>query len=96
MSDTEEPHTRSAISTVNKNNKNFVPVLFHNLLSYDCHLEFEQLLTKALELEIIGIRKKLLPKSLESYISVQLGCLRFLDPYSILSDSLHKLVESKG
>ena len=36
----------------------------------------------------------IIPKSLESYISVQVGCLRFLDSYRFLSCSLQKLIAS--
>ena len=36
----------------------------------------------------------IVPKSLENYVSVQVGCLRFLDSYRFLSSSLQKLVAS--
>ena len=37
---------------------------------------------------------KIIPKSLENYVSVQVGCLRFLDSYRFLSSSLDKIVKS--
>ena len=36
----------------------------------------------------------IIPKSLENYVSVQVGCLRFLDSYRFLSSSLQKLIAS--
>ena len=36
----------------------------------------------------------ILPKRLENYVSVQVGCLRFLDSYRFLSSSLKKLIAS--
>ena len=41
-----------------------------------------------------GYEPKIIPKSMENYISVQVGCLRFLDSYSLLSSGLDKLVKS--
>jgi hypothetical protein len=37
---------------------------------------------------------KLLPKSSENYISFEYGCLRFLDSYKHLSDSLEEISKS--
>ena len=54
----------------------FVPIFFHNFSGYDCHLIFELLLTKAFELKL---DIKILPKIMEDYVSLQVGCLRFLD-----------------
>ena len=73
---------------------NFVPVFFHNFSGYDCHLIFEQLINTAIE---IGFEKediKIIPKSMENYISLKIGCLRFLDSYRFLQSSLQKLAES--
>ena len=69
----------------------FVPNLFHNFSGYDCHLIFEELLIQAFEK---GYEPKIIPKSMENYVSVQIGCLRFLDSYRFLSSSLDKLVKS--
>ena len=69
----------------------FVPIFFHNFSGYDCHLIFQELLIQAFEK---GYEPKIIPKSLENYVSVQVGCLRFLDSYRLLSSSLDKLVKS--
>ena len=69
----------------------FVPIFFHNFSGYDCHLIFQELLIQAFEK---GYEPKIIPKSLENYVSVQVGCLRFLDSYRFLSSSLDKLVKS--
>ena len=67
----------------------FVPIVFHNFSGYDCHLIFQELLIQAFEK---GYEPKLIPKSIENYVSIQKGCLRFLDSYRFLSSSLDKLV----
>ena len=69
----------------------FIPIFFHNFSGYDCHLIFEELLIQAFEK---GYEPKIIPKSMENYVSIQVGCLRFLDSYSFLSSSLDKLVKS--
>ena len=69
----------------------FVPVFFHNFSGYDCHLIFEELLIQAFEK---GYEPKIIPKSMENYVSNKVGCLRFLDSYRFLSSSLNKLVKS--
>ena len=65
----------------------FVPILFHNYSGYDCHLIFQELLIQAFAK---GYEPKIIPKSMENYVSIQVGCLRFLDSYRFLSSSLDK------
>ena len=76
----------------------FVPIFFHNFSGYDCHLIFEELLTEAYTIGQQSCNRNynptIIPKSLENYVSVQVGCLRFLDSYRFLSSSLYKLVKS--
>ena len=69
----------------------FVPIFFHNFSGYDCHLMFEELLTQAYKL---GYEPNIIPKSMENYVSVQVGCLRFLDSYRFLNSSLDKQMKS--
>ena len=69
----------------------FIPIFFHKFSGYDCHLIFEELLTEAYNQ---NYNPTIIPKSLENYVSVQVGCLRFLDSYRFLSSSLDKLVKS--
>ena len=75
----------------NQRSSSFIPIFFHNFSGYDCHLIFEELLIQAFEK---GYEPKIIPKSMENYVSVQIGCLRFLDSYRFLSSSLDKLVKS--
>ena len=58
---------------------------------YDCHLIFEELLTQAYKM---GCEPKKIPKSIENYVSVEVGCLRFLVSYRFLNSGLDKLVKS--
>ena len=69
----------------------FVPIFLHNFSGYDCHLIFQELLIQAFEK---GYEPKIIPKSMENYVSIQVGCLRFLDSYRFVSSSLDKLVKS--
>ena len=69
----------------------FVPMFFHNFSGYDCHLIFQELLIQAFEKVY---EPKIIPKSMENYVSIQVGCLRFLDSYRFLSSSLDKLGKS--
>ena len=42
----------------------------------------------------MGCEPKTIPKSMENYVSVEVGCLRFLDSYRFLSSGLDKFVKS--
>ena len=42
----------------------------------------------------MGHQTKIIPKSVENYVSVQVGCLRFFDSYRFLNSGLDKLVKS--
>ena len=68
-----------------KKSSSFVPIFFHNFRGYDCHLIFEQLLTESFNQ---NYNPTIIPKSLENYVTVQVGCLRFLDSYRFLNSSL--------
>ena len=72
----------------------FVPVFFHNFSGYDCHLIFEQLINKAIEIGFDKNDIKIIPKSIENFISLKIGRLRFLDSYRFLPSSLDSLSKS--
>ena len=69
----------------------FVPILFHNFSGYDCHLIFEKSINIASEKNIKINENDIIAKSSENYISVKIGCLKFLDSYRFLDASLDKL-----
>ena len=66
-------------------------MFFYNFSGYHCHIIFEELLTQAYK---NGYEPKLIPKSMENCVSVEVGCLVFLDSYRFLSTNLDKLVKS--
>ena len=74
-----------------KAHTSFVPILFHNFSGYDCHLIFEKLINMATEKNIRINENDIIAKSSENYISVKIGCLKFLDSYRFLDASLDKL-----
>ena len=74
---------------VKKQQSNFIPVMFHNFSKYDCHLFFKTLLCKSKSQKL-----KVIPKTNEEYISVNFGCIRFIDSYRFLQSSLDSLVKS--
>ena len=74
-----------------KAHTSFVPILFHNFSGYDCHLIFEKLIKMATKKNIKINENDIIAKSSENYISVKIGCLKFLDSYRFLDASLDKL-----
>ena len=75
---------------VKQKQSNFIPILFHNFSNYDCHLFFKTLIDKKPD----NINLTVIPKTNEEYISVSYGCIRFLDSYRFLQDSLDNLVKT--
>ena len=69
---------------------NFIPFAFHNCSNYDCHMFFKRLV----DLKKDKVKFKIIPKTNEEYISVKYGCIRFIDSYRFLSESLDKLVKN--
>ena len=69
----------------------FVPILFHNFSGYDCHLVFEKLFNTATKKNNKINENDIIAKSSEIYVSVKIGCLKFLDSYRFLDASLDKL-----
>ena len=74
-----------------KAHTSFVPILFHNFSGYDCHLIFEKLVNMAAKKNIRINENDIIAKLSENYISVKIGCLKFLDSYRFLDASLDKL-----
>ena len=77
-----------------KAHTSFVPILFHNFSGYDCHLIFEKLINMATKKNIKINENDIIAKSSENYISVKIGCLKFLDSYRFLDASLDKLSQT--
>ena len=63
-----------------------IPVFFHNLKGYYCHLLMQAMARVQGELKCI-------PTNTETYISFSLGNLRFVDSVNFLLSSLDKLVK---
>ena len=74
-----------------KAHTSFVPILFHNFSGYDCHLIFEKLVNMATKKNVRINENDIIAKLSENYISVKIGCLKFLDSYRFLDASLDKL-----
>ena len=63
---------------------NFLPFVFHNFSSYDCHLFFKKLIDEKND----KIKFDMIPKTNEEYIWVTIVSIRFFDSYGFLSSSL--------
>ena len=75
---------------IKQKDSNFIPFAFHNFSIYDCHMLFKRLV----DLKKDNVKFKLIPKTNEEYIAVKYGCIRFIDSYRFLSESLDKLVKN--
>ena len=75
---------------VKQEDSNFIPFAFHNFSNYDCHMFFKRLI----DLKEGKVKFKSIPKTNEEYITVKYGCIRFIDSYRFLSESLDKLVKN--
>ena len=82
-------HCKCNINVTQKQS-NFIPIEFHNFSNYDCHLFFKKLNDKMND----KVKRRYIPKTSEEYISVKLGCIRFIDSYRFLSSSLDSLVKT--
>ena len=87
-------YRRPAHNTCNMNveqkDSNFIPFAFHNFSKYDCHMFFKRLV----DLKKDRVKLKIIPKTNEEYTSVTYGCIRFIDSYSFVSESLDKIVKN--
>ena len=75
---------------VRQADSNFIAFAFHNFSNYDCHMFFKKLV----DLKKDKVKFETIPKTNEEYISVNNGCIRFIDSYRFLSESLDELVKN--
>ena len=75
---------------VKQKDSNFIPFAFHNFSNFDCHMFFKKLVY----LKKDKVKFEIIPKTNEEYISVRYDCIRFIDSYRFLSESLDKLVKN--
>ena len=75
---------------VRQADSNFIPFAFHDFSNYDCHMFFKKLV----DLKKHKVKFKIIPKTNEEYITVKYGCIRFIDSYRFLSESLDKIVKN--
>ena len=74
---------------VRQADSSFIPFAFHNFSKYDYHMFFKRLV----DLKKDKVKFEIIPKTNEEYITVKYGCIRFIDSYRFLSESLDKLVK---
>ena len=84
------PSHNSCNINVKQKDSNFIPFAFHNFSYYDCHMFFKRLV----DLKKEKVKFEIIPKTNEEYISVRYGCIKFIDSYRFLSESLDKLVKN--
>ena len=72
------------VCNLNYKFKNKIPVVFHNLSSFDGHLILNGLTDLKEEIYCV-------PSNMEHYLSFSIGNLKFIDSYRFLSSSLEKL-----
>ena len=75
---------------VKQKDSNFIPFAFHNFSNYDCHRFFKRLI----DLTKDKVKFDIVPKTNDEYKSVTYGCIRFINSYKFLSESLDKLVKN--
>ena len=75
---------------VKQKDSTFIPYAFYNFSNYDCHMFFKRLV----DLKKHKVKFKIIPETNEEYIAVKYGCIRFIDSYRFLSDSLDELVKN--
>ena len=82
---------QTCIDYVNKVNLHkFIPVLYHNFSKYDCHMFFNE----SINSKVDTINISVIPRTNEEYMSVNYGCIKFLDSMRFQQASLEKLTES--
>ena len=69
---------------VTQGQSNFKPFVFQNFSNYDCHMFFKKIVDEKNDKVIFDI----IPKTNVEYISLTYGCIKFIDSYRFLSNSL--------
>ena len=82
-------HSKCNIN-VTQDQSNFIPFVFHNFSKYDCHMFFKKLIDTKND----KVKFDIIPKTIEKYLSVTYGCIRFIDSYRFQSSSLVSLVKT--
>ena len=80
-------HSKRKINVTQKQS-HFVPFIFHSFSNYDCHMFFKKLVDKKND----KVKFEIIPKTNEEFISVTYDCIRFIDSYQFLSNSLDSFV----
>ena len=75
---------------VTQEQMNFLPFIFQSFSNYDCHMFFKIIIDKKND----KVKLDIIPKTNDEYILVTIGCIKFIDKYRFLSDSLDKLVKT--
>ena len=75
---------------VKQKDSSFKPFAFHSFSKYDCHMFFKRLV----DLKKDKVKFEIFPETNEEYFVVKYGCIRFIDSYRFLSESLDKLVQN--
>ena len=84
------PAQNTCNTNVNQRASTFRPFAFHNFSNYDCHMFIKRLV----DLKNDKVNLKIITKTNEEYISVTYGCIRFIDNFEFLSETLDKLVKN--
>ena len=84
------PAHNVCIINVKQKDSNFIPFAFHIFSNYGCHMFFKRLV----DLKNDKVKFKIIPKTNEENTAVKYGCIRFIDSYRFLSESLDKLVKN--
>ena len=82
-------HSKCNINVTQKQS-NFIPIIFHNFITYDCHIFFKRLVDKKND----KVNFDIIPKTNEEYIPLTYGCIRFIDSYRFFSSGLDSLVKT--
>ena len=84
------PAHSKCIINVTQDQSNFIQSIFHDFCNYDCHMFFRKLVDKQND----KVKFDIIPKTMEEYISVTYGCIRFIDSYRFLSSGLVSIVKT--